>query len=984
MATDSKVIAPHWIMQFLGAKSATFTVIGDRITFNTDSGERYTILIESLIDEVVCESGVLFSKLVMQTDKGKKAFGGLRQRDAQHVLNWLRQLWLEQLTPDINHIAALIKSIISKGYMRSSRLRIVQGLAKAGVEKFRKIPDETWAGNIDISAYQYVYAVHHWTENDINQLRADYLEHQKAKYAEFFDTVESQPLTTRQREACIIDEDNNLVLAGAGTGKTSVMVGRAGYLIECNQAAPHEILLLAFGNIAAKELQGRISSRLPDAAVTASTFHKLGKEIIARVEGTQPSLSRLAEDDNALAAEVNQWFESHLLGKAYRQLTLKYFEHYLYPDANPFDFESEGDYFDYILANDIRTLKPDPRTLKGELVKSLGECVLANHLFKSGIEYIYEAKYEHPTGSSLHRQYSPDFYLPDYGIYIEYYGIDRDGNTAPYIDREKYHADIQWKRALHAKHNTKLIELYHYQKQEGNLFKVLDQELAKAGVTVDPLPPEALLETLREFGAISTFANLLTDLLKRYRANCYEPESLENTIKEAANREQIEAALKLLLPIHDDYTALLDQEDDIDFDDMIGKAIDYVKKGKFNSPWRFILVDEFQDISDPRARLLKHLSDSKDECSIFCVGDDWQSIYRFAGSDLHYTTHFEECFGATKMTALDLTFRFNNSISDVASKFVQKNPTQLRKTLNTKKNVSAPAVSLLRADNREDQAEQSRLHRALGRISQIAKNGSSVYILGRYRFTLPDRDGLKTLKNEFPYLDLGAYTIHSSKGKEADYIVVLGLESGKHGFPSQKVTHPLLEAMLPPAEAFPFAEERRLFYVALTRAKHRVYLISDMAVASEFVVELLKQKYPIDQNEFEASLSQQLFQLIKCNKCYTGSLVARRGPYGKFYGCNKYPLCEHKERGCESCGTAMTHIGRFKVCINPDCRSWVPTCPRCGAEMTVRKGKYGDFWGCKNYRYKGECCSHTENAINFDPRLWDIHTQQLEANPQND
>ena len=271
----------------------------------------------------------------------------------------------------------------------------------------------------------------------------------------------------------------------------------------------------------------------------------------------------------------------------------------------------------------------------------------------------------------------------------------------------------------------------------------------------------------------------------------------------------------------------------------------------------------------------------------------------------------------------------------------------------------------MRADNRINREEPNRVEQVLEKITAIAEPGSTVYLLGRFGFNLPDFSELKRLSHQFSQLKLECFSIHASKGKEADYVVILGLESGKHGFPSQKVTHPLLEALLPSKEQFEYAEERRLFYVALTRARHRAYLVTDMAVASEFVVELLNDKYPLELNEFETSLSQQLFHLIKCIKCKTGSMVPRAGQFGAFYGCNKYPLCNHKERGCSKCSTPMKREGRFKVCLNDSCGNWVPVCPSCGAELVQRTGPYGTFWGCRNYRKEGKSCGHKEQVIEF-------------------
>ena len=787
----SRQTTPHWLMRLFGAQAATFHLSDNGLQVQTAKGEQCFVLAESFANEAVFHEGAVFSCLVLSTDKGTRTFRGLRKQDAKALFDWLRGHWLAQLSPRIALVADEIKAILAKGYPRQSRIDAIAELARGGLSSFNKIPESEWCSDLNITPFAFVAKFAQLKEADWDQLRQQYVTDQLAAYSDFFDNVESKPLTERQREACVVDEDNNLVLAGAGTGKTSTMVGRAGYLIESGQAQAGEILMLAFANMAAAEMQERIDQRLGSCGVTASTFHKLGRGIIAAVEGQQPSLTPLAEDDKMLAWQVNQWFEAHLQTTEFRKLTLDYFKYHLYPEANPFEFESEGEYFEYIIANDIRTLK-------GEMVKSLGECLVANYLFKQGIDYIYEHPYEHNTANPLYRQYHPDFYLPDFGIYIEYFGIDREGNTAPYIDREKYHQGIAWKRMIHKAKETKLLELFHYEMVEGGLFDSIDRQLAEFGAGYDPLPPEAVLQTLRDFGAVSSFAVLLADLLKRYRANCYEEGQVEAAIERAPNPAQVTAALKLLMPILDDYQTLLDDQSHIDFDDMIGKALTYVQKGYFKSPWRYILVDEFQDISDPRARLVQYLRDSVVGCSLFCVGDDWQAIYRFTGSDLAFTTQFKQKFGITHVTALDLTFRFNDSISDVATRFVLQNPEQVEKQLNTLRKVDAPAVSLLREDNRKKRHDEGpdRVERILLRLAQFAKPSSSVYLLGRYGFNLPDQGELKRLQAKFPQFDIECHTIHGSKGKEADYVVVLGLETGKHGFPSQRVTHPLLEALV--------------------------------------------------------------------------------------------------------------------------------------------------------------------------------------------
>ncbi len=971
--------------------------------------------VKVLIDQEKLVAGLSFKRywffatLSVPTNEGTKRLFGLIPSQAEDVVLWLKKTYYERIYPNINQASKRIAEALSKGYLRTSRLPIIRQQARVVFDRYKKSPQSGLLSDEMTNAYSFIEKIAHWTESDADEYRAHYVQRMKLEHQSYFNTIESYPLTEKQQEACIVDDDNNLVLAGAGTGKTSVMIGRTGFLLKTQQALPSEILMLAFARKAADEMQQRIDKKIEQKGVAVSTFHKLGKEIIAQVEGGQPSIHPIAEDEKYLQNKVNKWFEDRIKSKPYLKLLLKYFENYLYPVANPFDFKTEGEYFEYIKANEIRTLK-------GELVKSYGECLIANHLFRLGVEYEYEGKYKFSTISTDYSQYCPDFYLPDYDVYIEYFGIDREEKTAPYVDEKEYHKGIDWKRKTHLKYKTRLIELFHYDNTEGQLLSLLTEKIEdvgaelkslseektedvgaelkplseekteNVGVELKPLSEEKILATLIDFGAVSQFAKLMSQMLRRYRSGGFNREKIEEKIKKSTNPEQLSAALELLLPIVKDYEVYLDQDDSIDFDDMINRALGYVEEGKFVSPWKYILVDEFQDISEPRAKLVKAIKSSVKGCSLFCVGDDWQAIYRFTGSDVAFTSNFKSHFGAGKFTVLDKTFRFNNSICDIASMFVQRNTSQSRKNISTHKIVKSPAVSLLRETDRKQVGITNidkRLDDALSAISARAKVGDSVYLLGRYGFSVPKKQQLEELRKRHPRLAIGKSTIHSAKGKEADYVVLLGLVNGEHGFPSLKTTDPLLEELLPPAENFPFAEERRLFYVAITRARERVYLIVDMTKASEFIVELINECYPLEEKEFEVSLVQKLFQHINCIRCITGSMTFRENTRSNniFLGCSNYPLCKNTEEVCQKCGQAMEHMDhsdQFRVCIDRKCRNWVPKCDLCGADCVERKGEHGKFWGCNNYRGNEEnSCKRTRNNISFDPSLLPENQEQL-------
>lgn len=873
-----------------------------------------------------------------------------------------QMLWA---TANIKRVETLINAInemTTSQYVRQSNIDQIKLAANQEVKAWYPWIKSSKAKNIVYEKLQLLIEFQKWGATDVESCRERYISQQLNEHKIFFDNVESEKLTLSQRRACIIDNDNNLLLAGAGTGKTSVMVGRTGYLINSNQAKYDDILLLAYGRKAANEMDKRIKSKLNTDKVKAATFHSLGLNIIAQVEDGKPSLSVFAEDEKAKSKWIQAYFEKLINESSqYRVLILEYFKKYYYFEKEDSDFETRGDKHQYFGDNDIRTLKD-------EMVKSFGELHIANWLFSMGIAYEYETKYEHDVKTIERRQYQPDFFLPELNMYIEYYGIDENGDTASYINKAEYRESMQWKRETHKRFGTYCIDLTYDQHKKGVLLHSLEQaviERKNQFETLDEglrpqfesLTADQMFSELLKTGRISVLAKIFTKLVGLYKAAALNQKLERKIILNSSYPKQTEKALELLKPILIAYEKHLNAHSDIDFEDMINKAIDYVQSGRFKSPWSYIMVDEFQDISEPRARLVKALRDNNKKSSVFAVGDDWQAIYRFSGADITLTTQFENYFGVTTQSELDQTFRFNNQIGNVATGFISKNPEQISKKIESFKKVKAPAVSLLKRESQGfkkgsvTELDNGAVDDVLSAISSKVCKPVTVYLLARFWYQLPNATEINRLNNRYPLLKVEPQSFHASKGKEADYVIIIGLNKGLHGFPSEKVTPSLVDALLPKKEVYKHAEERRLLYVAITRAKDRAYLIADMSDVSYFVKEL-ESEHQIECHEFETTLSQLIVNDINCMVCETGILKKRTGKYGNFYSCSYFPRCDHKEKPCTKCQSPMTRTKYpgFKVCLNDSCKNMIPTCELCNAEMVLRSSQRGEFWGCRNYR----------------------------------
>jgi len=807
----------------------------------------------------------------------------------------------------------------------------------------------------DPNAFQRLYN-ENWIDIELKKNKA------------LFDQLEEHPLTQRQRLACVTDEDNILVLAGAGTGKTSTMVAKAKYLVVNGYATSSEIMMLAYGSDAKKELQERVDEHKDLQGVQVSTFHSAGKRIINFHE--ENSVSRLATDDKVYTKFVENQIQELLKNESSSEDFKQFATKYLYPKPNDLEFKSQGEYLHYVKDNGLRALS-------GDLVKSFEELTIANFLYSNSIKFEYEKVYPFPSTEPGRGGYQPDFYLTDFDIYLEHFGIDKEGNTRKGIDSEKYREEMQWKRNFHKENETVLWETFSHQaKTPDSLIKVLEgkineyclqNDIAPENVFI-PVSPNSIYTCLKDLGIVSTFSTLLANFLSLFKASPYGLEAIKVGHLDDYNLNRWKIFERLFHWIYKQYQSVLEANKAIDFSDMINKATVYTEKTEFHEKTKgslkikYLLVDEFQDISPIRASFIKALRSANPGCSLMGVGDDWQAIYRFTGSDVRLTTEFDKNFGASEVLQLDKTFRFNDRIEKVASGFVQKNPTQIPKQLITHTHSNNPEVSIIK-DSKE--VAITRAMDALGEPEEGAK--PTLMFLSRFKKTLEAVQGLQA---KYPSYEIKAMSSHGSKGKQADYVMILDVIDDKWGFPSKIETDSILLSLLPAVDDFKYSEERRLFYVALSRAKQSVFIHTELGRESVFIKEL--EENTEDVRVFLNDLSLLFRKDVRCPECLEGNLVPLEGRYGLFYACSlgKH-YCKTVVKVCAKCNEAPILPGEDHYqCASESCDNKLKRCPSCHNGMLVeRKNSKDDrvFWGCSNFRIneKNSC----RYSVNTEPSI---------------
>lgn len=657
-------------------------------------------------------------------------------------------------------------------------------------------------------------------EQDLPSLRSkvneDFYQQEQVRAQEIFRDKNNQNLLTEEQlRAVLCDDDRNLIIAGAGSGKTRVIDFKVRYLVNYRQINPSRILLLSFSRKSANDLMQKISKNIP--GIEARTIHAFSSQVIGKT-----SMKVLDDNKKELESYVIKALVQTLREKPLFALFDMFYKKY-FSSMQPMIFYKTlqqlredlrkinsklidiPDEFGEIKA--IRTFK----TLRGELVRSIDERYIADYLYLQGIDYAYEPRY--PVVES---QYYPDFYLPDHDVYLEHFAITSSGKPPEYFDNPKKYMDgIIWKRKLHQDRKTRMIESYSYRLNNGDTSAYLNELLRTNGIDVSEelTNDQVYTKISKEFG------RLFTRFYRTFKLSGFTMADLKLKFPD----ERYRWFLQLFEAFAINLENLITKDNKFDFNDLLHGAIAKYQEGGSRT-YEYIIVDEFQDTSNLAMSLIDEVYKHHPHTTLFTVGDDWQSIYGFNGSDVTILSDYANRYNGVSVQNLNNNFRSHSRIVDLGRRFISRNPAQIKKDVHSKnlnfKNSEIGFIDLYKIEEK---------------IRQIPDN-ESILILYRYNDDCPLARGVlrdmfsfdfkKAIKRDSCKKNIAMMTIHASKGLEAQHVFIIFPDGIRRKFPSEIEDHFVFDTLKTNTDSFPFAEERRLMYVAITRAEQNVYFVS--------------------------------------------------------------------------------------------------------------------------------------------------------------
>jgi DNA helicase-4 len=671
-------------------------------------------------------------------------------------------------------------------------------------------------------------------ENFLREFIPQYTTKEVERHKAFFT---GRSFDSEQIEAIVKRDKHNLVIAGAGSGKTRVLTGRLGFLIECGVASD-DILALAYTRSAEEEMRQRLRNNYGISGANVRTFHSLGRGLAKLSPNFRRDVADSATQHRLIADSVRE------LSSRDRRFALLLLDfavdwqtHHLEQDH----FVDVEKYYEYLRNQKYTTL--DRRE-----VRSVAERDIANFLFLNHVKFSYETPVSWADKDNDFRQYRPDFYLFEYGLWLEHWAIDREGRVPSWFSTPRgdssanYRKGMEWKKDQFKKHKHRLLETFHYQWAEGSLDAELKRQLEANHVVFKEMTKEEVLARIRNLiPREDSLHELMFSFISKAKTNGLTIGDIRSRLAQGNWGRKSRTFASLMIPVWEKYESLLKENDMMDFTDMINCALQVVKHDSQTPRYSHILIDEFQDITDPQLELVKRLLDDGPDSTLFCVGDDRQNIFSFAGSNIYNILQFDDAFPYSEKTTLSTNYRCPKNIVEASDSIANLNKHQLARRVASASNAQHPlrlvemsgSGALPSYEDWEFQTAKSLLEQLL----KSKKPDEEVMVLSR------TNQPLDRLKLEFPNHEssrLRFLTIHSAKGTEADHVLLLACISGRNGFPSEIGNQDVFDIVKKNQEREndKLEEERRLFYVALTRCKNQFYLFTSGKAKSRFVSEI--------------------------------------------------------------------------------------------------------------------------------------------------
>ena len=655
-------------------------------------------------------------------------------------------------------------------------------------------------------------------------------------------------LNDKQRAAVLSECNRLLVLAGAGSGKTKTLLHKINYLVDDKLVDAKNILAVTFTKNASNEMLDRLIVSADKTGYYEKFINTKGISVAEKRKERQsflkkfPWLDKLTVKtlhslcyqiiktdgvhvfDNKFKIVADKKSSNEFLGNAAEETVSEIIEKVTInlSSNKPFLLKLKRYILDYFVDfihhyKEQEEFRPNGKfftSLREDKVRSKSEQFIADWLYRNSIDYVYEPEVKVDT-SVFH----PDFFIPQANIYLEHIS-------------NKSHPTF-WKKGKMKIAGNTCIKTYDDATHNSAVFnKVLDRVIK--GKISDDLSSATVLHYDEEFSnfrkEIKKFFREVNEVRNKI-VNSEKP--IEQIIREASESdfERVRMFYELAIPIINEFNDYCTNKSYLDFDGLLTKSIQLLQehpniRERYQDRYKYILVDEFQDVNNLQVKLLNLLT--KESTQLFCVGDDWQSIYGFRGSEISYIVNFKEHFADSELLTLNLNYRSTDPIVSASTEAIKKNKFQIPKEIKAVKR-GGQKIKIFY----EEQEGQSNSFIWEAIEQHIAEGINPEEILVLYRRSAMASDLMKALNNSGHKVQFR--TIHSAKGLEAKVVFILGLHSNKGGFPDPWLQDKIYQVIKPTDYDDLLEEERRLFYVALTRAKDHLYLISKKGAVSDFI-----------------------------------------------------------------------------------------------------------------------------------------------------